>query len=100
MVDPDQKRPPGDPDTDLVTWLRLEADDWEPGFDLHALEGFRSPTGARLREAADEIDGLRAAFIGLRCRQITGLEGDEAVIVLCGPRDKVMALDRLLDEQK
>jgi hypothetical protein len=49
------------PDDDLINWLREEANDWEPTGDTYAA-GFRSPTAARLREAADEIERLRIAL--------------------------------------
>ena len=48
--------------TDLVDWLRQEADVWEPEADLYADSGFRNPRIARLREAADEIERLRGAL--------------------------------------
>ena len=45
--------------TNLIDWLRQEADFWEPEDDLYAgSQGFR-PRGARFREAADEIERLR-----------------------------------------
>ena len=49
--------------TNLIDWLRQEADDCAPEDDLYAdSQGFRSPRGARLREAADEIERLRGAL--------------------------------------
>ncbi len=49
--------------TDLIAWLRHEADLRAPDADLYAdSQGFRSPRGARLREAADEIERLRRAL--------------------------------------
>ncbi len=48
--------------TDLIAWLRREADGWEPEADLYADSGFRNPRIAGLREAADEIERLRGAL--------------------------------------
>ncbi len=48
-------------DTDIVAWLRQEADDWEPDDETYE-EGYRSPTAERLREAATDIERLRTAL--------------------------------------
>ena len=50
--------------TDLIDWLRQEADFLEPEADLYAdSQGFRRPSrSARLREAANEIERLRRAL--------------------------------------